>query len=154
MCAGTLFESRPSLTSYEAQCISNWGGDRHQGLKEDRFPYFSQLMRNVMMTMVSLNTLSHSNTPCSPPPRRPTFAVLPDEIIVSILEWCNFKGVLACQRVRASPLTIYQPPDCLPSLAVTPRRAALSKMSSWVRQAYGINSLSPNTECATGRRAI
>jgi F-box domain len=59
--------------------------------------------------MVSLDSLSHSTTPFCPPPVttsaiacRPTFAVLPEEIIVKILEWCDFKGVLACQRVRAT----------------------------------------------------
>ena len=60
--------------------------------------------------MVTLSH-SHSTAPFCPPPVRtstiacrPTFAVLPEEIIVNILEWCDFKGVLACQRVRA---TIY-----------------------------------------------
>lgn len=28
------------------------------------------------------------------------FGALPEEIIVKILEWCDFGGVLACQRVR------------------------------------------------------
>jgi hypothetical protein len=68
---------------------------------------FHQLMPNVMITMVSLDTLSHSTPPVCPPPVttstiacRPTFAVLPEEIIVKILEWCDFKGVLASQCVR------------------------------------------------------
>jgi len=64
------------------------------------------------MTMVSL---SDPLTPYRPPEMiasaivrpRPderhncaSFAVLPEEIIVKILEWCDFKGVLACQLVR------------------------------------------------------
>ena len=68
------------------------------------------------MTMVSLNTLSHSISPSPPPPvatsaiaysrsvpksNMSTFAAVPEEIIVKILEWCDFKGVLACQLVRA-----------------------------------------------------
>ncbi|KAH9979192.1 hypothetical protein BJV74DRAFT_888115 [Russula compacta] len=41
-----------------------------------------------------------SLTPCSTPVERPSdslFAALPEEIIVKTLEYCDFKGVLACQ---------------------------------------------------------
>lgn len=75
---------------------------------EGRVYYFRSDQGYVMMTMVSLDTHIHSTTPFCPPPvttstiaRKPTFAILPEEIIVNILEWCDFKGVLACQRVRA-----------------------------------------------------
>ena len=86
------------------------------------------------MTMVSLDTLSHSVTPFPPPPMvtssivhsQPTqksnsftIAVVPEEIIVKILEWCDFKGVLACQLVRTSTYLIsvdfrimIRPPCC------------------------------------------
>ena len=132
------------------------------------YPISDELYARRHMMMVSLDTLSHS-TPSFCPPLvttttiacRPTFAVLPEEIIVKILEWCDFKGVLACQLVRATIRSLSVdsanddiPTAFLPSLAVTRRRATLSEMLSWVRQAYGINLLSPNTECATARRAI
>ena len=69
------------------------------------------------MTMVSLDALGDPLTPFRPPDvissavvrHRPveqhnsaSFAVLPEEIIVKILEWCDFKGVLACQLVRGA----------------------------------------------------
>lgn len=67
------------------------------------------------MTMVSLDTHTHSIPPfpsppvatsaiahsrSAPKPNMSTFAAVPEEIIVKILEWCDFKGVLACQLVR------------------------------------------------------
>lgn len=66
-------------------------------------------------TMVYLDSLSHSII-SSPPvtssivarprpvqqPSRLTFAVLPEELVVKVLESCDFKAVLACQQVRAS----------------------------------------------------
>lgn len=74
--------------------------------------------------MVSLDSPSHSIISFHPPPvtsstiarprpvqqpSRLTFAVLPEELVVKILESCDFKAVLACQLVRASacssPLT-------------------------------------------------
>ena len=129
-----------------------------------RFPqlYFRPAFAKRNRTMVSLETLSHSTLPYCPPPVttsaiacRPTFAVLPEEIVVKILEWCDFKGVLACQQVRATICSLSVDSDIPtvlpPSFAVTHRRAALSEMSSWVRRAYDISSLSPNTECATAR---
>ena len=69
------------------------------------------------MIMVSLDALTDPLTPFLPPevissaivrhrpveqPNSASFAVLPEEIIVKILEWCDFKGVLACQRVRGA----------------------------------------------------
>jgi hypothetical protein len=130
------------------------------------FPYLRPSYANVM-TMVSLDTLSHSTPPLCPPPvttftiaRRAAFALLPEEIIVKILKCCDIKGVLACQRVRATICSLSvdssndDVPHYLTAFSVTHRRAALSEMSSWLRQAYGINSLSPNTECATAHRAI
>jgi len=70
------------------------------------------------MTMVSLDAFSDPLTPFCPPEVisavvrcRPveqhnsaSFAVLPEEIIVKILEWCDFKGVLACQLVCGAPV--------------------------------------------------
>ena len=90
---------------------------------------------------------------------RPTLAALPEELIVKILEWCDFKGVLACQWVRSVQLHVDSanddtPTTSLPFLAVIRRRAALSEMLSRVRRAYGINLRSPNTECAMAHRAI
>ena len=94
------------------------------------------------MTMVSL---SDPLTPYHPPemiasaivrPRpdeRPdcaSFAVLPEEIIIKILEWCDFKGVLACQLVREACLPLIPwmnpaSPTHLPTL--TRRHAAPSE---------------------------
>ena len=119
--------------------------------------------------MSSLDTLSNFVMPFHPPPvmtstiackpvqqpsRSATFAILPEELVVKILECCDFKGVLACQLVRACSSFIDANDDLstihhlVPSPAVTRRRAILSEMSSWVRQAFAINSRSPNTECA------
>jgi hypothetical protein len=160
---------RDTLTPYYVShhFMMSFGGDtegrtsgvkRVGGLAAIDSPISHQL---ITITMLSLD-VSHSTAPfCLPPVTtstivcRPTFPVLPEEIVVKILEWCDFKGVLACQRVCATTLQMTIPTTLLPSsLAVTHRRAAPSEMSSWVRQAYGINSLSPNTECATARRAI
>lgn len=69
------------------------------------------------MTMISLDALGDPLTPFRSPEvispavvcHRPveqsnsaSFAVLPEEIIVKILEWCDSKGVLACQLVRGA----------------------------------------------------
>src|SRR5216684_1016197 len=121
--------------------------------------------------MASLDTLSNSVMPFHPPPvttstiackpvqqpsRSATFAILPEEVVVKILECCDFKGVLAFQLVRACSSSIDANDDLStihhlvpsgPSPAVTRRRAMLSEMSSGVRQACAINSRSPNTEC-------
>ncbi|KAF8502694.1 hypothetical protein F5888DRAFT_1631797 [Russula emetica] len=67
--------------------------------------YFRPAYANVIMAMVpSHDTLSRSTPPFCPTPVttstiacRPTFAALPEEIIVKILEWCDLKGVLTCQ---------------------------------------------------------
>jgi hypothetical protein len=71
----------------------------------------------AIMTMLSLDALGDPLTPFRPPevispavvrhrpveqPHSASFAVLPEEIIVKILEWCDFKGVLACQLVRGA----------------------------------------------------
>jgi hypothetical protein len=78
------------------------------------------------MTMVSLDTLDDSIPPFRPPevmitsaiarhkpierPNSAALTILPEELIVKILEWCDFKGVLACRLVReparASCLTV------------------------------------------------
>lgn len=65
------------------------------------------------MTMVSLDATA---TPFRPPEatiastiayrkpierhNRASLTILPEELIVKILEWCDCKGVLACQLVR------------------------------------------------------
>ena len=63
------------------------------------------------MTMVSLDAFRPPGAISSAivrhrPVEQPngvSFAVLPEEMIVKILEWCDFKGVLACQLVRWAP---------------------------------------------------
>jgi hypothetical protein len=76
----------------------------------------SQPTTMTTMTMVSLDTLGDSITPFRPPeatlastiarhkpverPNHASLTILPEELIVKILEWCDCKGVLACQLVR------------------------------------------------------
>jgi len=68
------------------------------------------------MTIVSLDAFGDSVTPFRPPeatiastiacrkpierPNHASLTILPEELIVKILEWCDCKGVLACQLVR------------------------------------------------------
>jgi hypothetical protein len=96
-----------SMMDIPVQASDNTSGVKRVGAS--RIPISDELYARRHMMMVSLDTLSHS-TPSFCPPLvttttiacRPTFAVLPEEIIVKILEWCDFKGVLACQLVRAT----------------------------------------------------
>ena len=85
--------------------------------------------------MASLDTLSNSVMPFHPPPvttstiackpvqqpsRSATFAILPEEVVVKILECCDFKGVLACQLVRARSSSLDANDDLSPSSRLPP----------------------------------
>ena len=91
--------------------IERVGPEPHAGLTS-RVPHYSIIMvRKPMASLFSL--LSRSRSVTSPAttrlmlnlnlfhsPDTSYFAALPEEIIIKILEWCDFRGVLACQRVR------------------------------------------------------